>query len=170
MLDFETYLLIYMMKWLLFTYIIPFTAFLLRYCQFKIKINGYFHLLKTWLYKLTYFLVLLFELCLKCLIIDAWMLAWCFFSVHNSWNSMFHILIKFQCCVLQFHPLGDCTCNTGYYGDDCSINLSTPPSVEEIPDFLCDLLKSDCRTVVVNGDGFLQIDSLVWRVQKLVSA
>lgn len=88
---------------------------------------------------------------------------------------MFHILIiKFQCCVTQivhvFHRLGECTCNTGYYGDDCSINLSTPPSVEEIPDFLCDLLKSDCRTVVVNGDGFLQIDSLVCRVQKLVSA
>lgn len=68
-----------------------------------------------------------------------------------------------------FCSLGECTCSAGYFGDDCSVALTFPPVIDDIPDFLCDLLRSDCKTVVMNGDGFLQIGTLACRVQKLAS-
>ncbi|XP_061167273.1 uncharacterized protein LOC133176126 [Saccostrea echinata] len=52
---------------------------------------------------------------------------------------------------------GNCTCNSGYAGSDCSFDLSGPPSITHISDFgICDKSSEACDEITLYGKYFLE--------------
>ncbi|XP_062578161.1 LOW QUALITY PROTEIN: uncharacterized protein LOC134240066 [Saccostrea cucullata] len=52
---------------------------------------------------------------------------------------------------------GNCTCNIGYVGSDCSFDLSGPPSITHISDFgFCDKTSEACEEITLYGKYFLE--------------
>ncbi|XP_064632393.1 uncharacterized protein LOC135490806 [Lineus longissimus] len=62
---------------------------------------------------------------------------------------------------------GVCICDQDYHGSDCSIKITTPPVVIGIVDGgLCPIGKI-CKGIVIIGEKFLEVDTLVCTVQKV---
>lgn len=60
-----------------------------------------------------------------------------------------------------------CICRDGYGASDCSYDLSVPPDVFSIDigsGDICD--RSNCNEVFVDGDGFLNTETLTCRLQQ----
>ncbi|XP_061190201.1 von Willebrand factor D and EGF domain-containing protein-like [Saccostrea echinata] len=59
---------------------------------------------------------------------------------------------------------GNCTCDTGYGGSDCSFDLLGPPTVTGVPSAgLCDLSSKDCSEATMFGKYFVEnMDSLCY--------
>lgn len=63
--------------------------------------------------------------------------------------------------------LGVCICRDGYGASDCSYDLSVPPDVFSIDIGSGDICeKSNCNEVFVDGDGFLNTETLTCRLQQ----
>ena len=69
-----------------------------------------------------------------------------------SWISVTVVLIS-----------GFCTCNSGFAGSDCSIDLSSPPSITYIQgESYCDVRDKKCPTdIVLVGSGFADVPDLL---------
>lgn len=58
--------------------------------------------------------------------------------------------------------VGNCTCNPGYTGADCSFNLTSTPQFVEMYNDVCDVTKSDCSQAQVTGAGFVPNVTRCW--------
>ena len=63
---------------------------------------------------------------------------------------------------------GTCTCDEGYFGSDCSVEIragspsrTTIPRTSSLANYgLCNIRAKPCRDIVVLGDGFVDHPSL----------
>ena len=62
---------------------------------------------------------------------------------------------------------GQCVCNPGFDGDDCSINTTAVIRLEPLEESLCDIFSLRCTEITVVGDGFLETSIIQCAVQKL---
>ncbi|XP_013398006.1 mucin-17 [Lingula anatina] len=63
---------------------------------------------------------------------------------------------------------GQCQCNSGLGGADCSTDLDAPPLVAGIPgDGLCDVRTGTCNSSEVYGESFVDSDTLKCMVQEV---
>ncbi|CAH1800531.1 unnamed protein product [Owenia fusiformis] len=63
---------------------------------------------------------------------------------------------------------GECDCNNGWTGADCSQDANLPPTALFIPrEGKCDIRSRPCKDVVIYGDGFLQKSNLKCRIQRV---
>ena len=55
-----------------------------------------------------------------------------------------------------FNLKGTCICKAGFASSDCSINILTAPilSKNSFPNGTCDVQKTNCYEVILNGAGF----------------
>lgn len=54
-------------------------------------------------------------------------------------------------------PIGNCTCEKGYGGSDCSFDLSEPPTISRISgDGICDKSLDDCNEILIYGRYFVK--------------
>ncbi|XP_062570171.1 von Willebrand factor D and EGF domain-containing protein-like [Saccostrea cucullata] len=65
---------------------------------------------------------------------------------------------------------GNCTCDTGYGGSDCSFDILAPPAITSVPSAgLCDLSSRDCSEATMFGKYFVEnMDSLCYIIVKQV--
>lgn len=67
--------------------------------------------------------------------------------------SFFLIIWRFLC----FKFSGNCTCENGYAGSDCSFDLLGPPAISHISDFgFCDKSKEACDEITLFGKYFIE--------------
>uniref|UniRef100_A0A2C9L6R6 VWFD domain-containing protein n=1 Tax=Biomphalaria glabrata TaxID=6526 RepID=A0A2C9L6R6_BIOGL len=64
--------------------------------------------------------------------------------------------------------LGLCQCNVSYAGDNCAVNLNEAPMLYSIEKPLCDSYLKDCSSVVIYGEGFVNITSFSCLVKEMV--
>ncbi|CAG2228376.1 unnamed protein product [Mytilus edulis] len=67
---------------------------------------------------------------------------------------------------------GQCMCNSGYHGPDCSVKVGSVPFIhfvygEDDVDSLCDIRQEDCRTSYIIADNLMYSPDLQCRVQYL---
>lgn len=69
-------------------------------------------------------------------------------------------LVNFQIygnCFVWFQLLGNCTCNEGYAGSDCSFDLLGPPTISHVSDFgFCDKSHESCEEITLFGKYFIE--------------
>ena len=64
---------------------------------------------------------------------------------------------KLECYIIA----AICTCDSGYAGGACSIDLSLPPNVTRVENSgLCPLEADTCETVTVYGENFVDTNTL----------
>ena len=68
---------------------------------------------------------------------------------------------------LSFCPAARCTCDPGYHGAACSININDRPSLSYLEVTTCDLSQSDCTKIVVYGFGFADTGSLTCHLEEV---
>ncbi|XP_064595404.1 von Willebrand factor D and EGF domain-containing protein-like [Liolophura sinensis] len=62
--------------------------------------------------------------------------------------------------------MGECQCEAGWIGDDCSIDINTPPEVLGLPKGgLCDFKTRKCDRTVVYGSKFAASDNLTCKFE-----
>lgn len=70
------------------------------------------------------------------------------------WFSVTQTCFRFS---IKFRFLGNCTCNEGYAGSDCSFDLLGPPTISHISDFgFCDKSKEACDEITMFGKYFIE--------------
>ena len=63
---------------------------------------------------------------------------------------------------------GSCVCDQGFGGYDCSIDLTLPPIVFFAgEDGLCNTLTTNCKSIRIRGDKFIESTELICYLQQL---
>jgi hypothetical protein len=63
--------------------------------------------------------------------------------------------------------VGECICNQGFAGDDCSIEENTVIVLEPLEQTFCDIFTSLCKDVTLIGDNFLVTSLIQCAIQKI---
>ena len=64
--------------------------------------------------------------------------------------------------------VGTCTCNEGWSGSDCTVNVTKAPEIYYVDGGgLCNGQLQDCLDITVIGVNFADTDSLVCLVEKI---
>jgi hypothetical protein len=59
-------------------------------------------------------------------------------------------------CYINFIYTGNCTCNSGFAGSDCSFDKTGPPTITGTSYNICDKNKQECGALFFFGAYFLE--------------
>ncbi|XP_064595124.1 von Willebrand factor D and EGF domain-containing protein-like [Liolophura sinensis] len=90
----------------------------------------------------------------------------------NNEKSMLTLVLESSCpgeCSFHGDCLkGECQCEAGWIGDDCSIDMSRPPQVLGLPKKgLCDIRNRKCDRTLVYGKRFARSESLTCKFEQV---